>query len=230
MVGDEGPGGGAALDGVQYRGIHLQIAQVVKIGPDGGDRPGALDKGLPHLGIDDQVHIALAVAGVHILQAVELFRQGQKALAQQDILPHVDGNFPPAGAEHKALDADDVADVQLLEPLISLGTQLVDLGVDLDLALLVLDVAEGRLAHVPLGHDAAGDGHILVFQLFKIVQDLPAVGGAVKAHLLKGILSGGPEGCQLVPADLQDLTQLLLGGLLRRVSMLIHMHSSSFIL
>ena len=46
---------------------------------DGLDDLRALDEGIAHLGVDDHVEVALAVAGVHVLEAVELLRQGMQA-------------------------------------------------------------------------------------------------------------------------------------------------------
>ena len=43
----------------------------------------ALDEGVLDLGVDDEVHIALTVAGLGVGQAVELLGQGQQALGQQ---------------------------------------------------------------------------------------------------------------------------------------------------
>ena len=121
----------------------------------------------------------------------------------------MNGDLSPPGAENIALDADDVPDVQLFEAVIALRPQLVDLHIDLDLALLVQDVAEGGLPHIPLGEDAAGNGHVLIFQGLEVFQDGLAVGCTVIAGLCKRIPSLGPEGRQLVPADLEDLAELL---------------------
>ena len=60
-------------------------------------------------------------------------------------------------AEHVAADADDVADVALLERVIDGLVHLVLAGVDLNAAGLILQVAEGDLAHAALAHQAAGN-------------------------------------------------------------------------
>ena len=229
VMGDKGTGGSTTLNDIQNGGIHFQIAQLIKITTDSGDGLGTLDKSLAHLGIDDQIHVALTVAGVHILQAVVLFGQGQQALAQQRVLLHLHRDLTAAGTEHDALDTDDITDIQLLEPLVLLGADLVDLHIDLDLALLVLNVAEGSLAHVTLGHDTTGDGNFLVFHLLKIVQDLLAVGGALKTNLYERIHAGFPQSGQLFTADTQQFVKIFLRGLCHDFSILIHILFPLFI-
>ena len=212
MVGDEGPGGGAAGDGVQNGGLHLHVTPVVQKVPHMLDELGPEHKGALHLRVDDQVHIPLAVAQLGVGQAVELLRQGQQGLAQQGDLLHPHGHLPPLGAEDHALDAHDVADVELLEAVVLRLVHLVPPGVELDAARLVLQVAEGHLAHAPLGHEAAGDGHRLPLQGVKVGLD---VGGVVVHHVLgdlEGVVPALLQLLQLVPAHLGQLGQILLLG------------------
>ena len=75
MVGYEGAGGSAAWNLVHHGGFNFQEVAAGHEGTDQVDDAGALDEDFARLGIDDQVHIALAVAGLHIGQAVELLRQ-----------------------------------------------------------------------------------------------------------------------------------------------------------
>ena len=77
MVGDEGPGGGAAGDGVQHRSLHLDIAHVIQVLPHELDELGADDKVLLHLGVHHQVHVPLTEPQFLVLKAMELLRQGQ---------------------------------------------------------------------------------------------------------------------------------------------------------
>ena len=144
---------------------------------------------------------------------MELLGQGQQGLAQQGDGLHPHGHLAPLGAEDHALHAHNVADVKLLEAVVLRLVHLVPPGVELDAAGLVLQVAEGHLAHAALGHEAAGDGHLRALQGVKIRLDV----GAVVVYLilgdLKGIVPALLELTQLVPADLGQLGQvLLLGG------------------
>ena len=72
VVGDEGPGGGPAGDGIQHRSLHLNKAPAVHKVPDVLDKSGANDEVALHLRVDDQVHIPLAVAQLGAGQAMEL--------------------------------------------------------------------------------------------------------------------------------------------------------------
>ena len=93
VVGDEGAGRRADLQRAQHGGIDLEVAVVVHELADGLDDLRALDKGIAHLGVDDHIEIALAVAGVHVLEAVELLRQGMQALGEQRDLLCVDADL-----------------------------------------------------------------------------------------------------------------------------------------
>ena len=84
VVGDEGPGRGAPGNGLHHGGFHLQEAPGLEKLPHQTDDRGPPDKNLPHLGVDHQVQVALAVAGLHVGEAVELFRQGQETLGEED--------------------------------------------------------------------------------------------------------------------------------------------------
>ena len=212
VVGDEGAGGGAAGDGVENGGLHLHKAPVVHELPDVLDKLGADDKVPLHLGIDNQVHIPLAVAQLRVGQAVELLRQGQQGLAQQGHPLHPDGHLAPLGAEHHALDAYDVANVKLLESGVLRLVHLIPAGIQLDAPGLVLQIAEGHLTHAPLGHEPPGHGHSLPLQGVKIRLDV----GAVVVHLIPGDLEGVVPALlkllQLIPSDLEQLRQVLLLG------------------
>ena len=87
VVGDEGPGGGAAGDGVEHRRLHFHIPPAVQEGPQIADELAAHLKVLPAVGVDDQVHIPLAVAQLLVLQAVELLRQGAQGQGHEAGLP-----------------------------------------------------------------------------------------------------------------------------------------------
>ena len=82
--------------------------------------------------------------------------------------------------------------------------------VDLDAAGLVLQIAEGHLAHAALGHQAAAQGHGLPLQGVEVVPDLLGVVGHVVAGDLKGVHPRVLQGLELVPADLENFPQVLL--------------------
>ena len=210
VVGDEGPGSGAAGNGVQHRRLYLHIAPFIQEVPDVLDELGPDDEVSLHLRVHDQIHIPLAVPELQICQAVELLRQGQQRLAQQRDVLGPDTHLAPLGAEHLTLDAHDVTDVELLELLIDRLIHLVLAGVQLDAAVPVLQVTEADLAHAPLAHQAAGHLHGPALHLVKVLLDLCRGGVPVEPGLLEGILACGLKGRQLLPPDAALLTQLLL--------------------
>ena len=66
VVGDEGLGCRAAVDRLQDGGFHFQEALTIQEIPQGADHRGALAEDLAHLGVDGQIGVALAVAGLRI--------------------------------------------------------------------------------------------------------------------------------------------------------------------
>ena len=210
VVGDEGPGVGAAGNGAEHRGLHLHKAQVIQI-PAQIRHKAAADLKVPlGLGVHDQVHVPAAIAQLLVGDAVELLRQGPEGLGQQGDLVGADAHLALLGAEHLALYAHNVADVVLLEAVIGLLVHLVLPGVDLDAAGLILQIAEGHLAHAALGHQAAAQRHGLPLQRVKMVLDLLGMVGHVIAGDLEGVHSRVLQCLELVPANLKDFPQVLL--------------------
>ena len=121
-----------------------------------------------------------------------------------------DAHLALLGAEHVALDAYDITDVIFPEAVIGLLVHLVLPGVDLDAAGLILQIAEGHLAHAPLAHKAARQSDGLSLQLAELVLDLLCVMGHVIAGDLEGVHTRLLQGCQLIPADLENFPQVLL--------------------
>ena len=225
VVGDEGAGVGAAGNGAEDRRLHLHEAQTVQIAAQ-ERHEAAADLEVPlALGVHDEIHIPLAVADLLVGQAVELLRQGAQGLAQQGNIAGTDGHFAPLGAEHLAVDADDVADVVLLEAVIVVRVHLVLAGVELDAAGFILQVAEGHLAHAALAHQTAGHGNGLALQRVKVVLDILGVVGDVEPGDGKGIASLVLQRLQLVAADAQQLTHVL--GLFGHVAVGFVCHSAA---
>ena len=128
-----------------------------------------------------------------------------------------------------ALDADDIADVILLEAVVVVLVHLVLAGVELDSAFLVLQIAERDLAHAALGHHAPGDGNRLAPPWRrKFSPDFAAVGGLDKFRDLKRVVTLCLQICELLPADLDLIAD---GKLLRAVLILLfllHLNSPLF--
>ena len=66
MVGNEGPGVGAAVEGLEHGGFHLGEAAGVQEGADGGDDLRAAAEDLAVGGIEQQIQIAFAVAELDV--------------------------------------------------------------------------------------------------------------------------------------------------------------------
>ena len=71
----KGSGSGAAGVDDKHGGLHFHKSLTVKEAADRADDLRALDKGVAHLRVDNQVDIALTVARVDVLQSVILLRK-----------------------------------------------------------------------------------------------------------------------------------------------------------
>ena len=207
---DERPRVRAARDGAEHGRLDLHEAEVVEVAAQERHKFRADLKVALALGIDDEVHVALTVAQLLILQTVEFFGQRPQGLREQRDLLGADAHLAALGAEHLAAHTDDVADVVLLEAVVFLLVHLVLAGVDLDAAGLVLHVAEGHLAHAALAHQAARHADGSALQGVEIVLDILGVMGHVKLGDLEGIAALVLQCLQLVAADLEQFAQLLL--------------------
>ena len=158
VVGDEGPGQGAAVKRLQDRGLDLDEAALVEPAAHLADRAGAEGEDAAALLVGDQVQLTLAVAGLDVLETVELVRRGAQALGEQ--APAVDRERELAaaiGRQRGPLDADDVADVEVDQQLVGLRAEQILAGVELDLAAAVAEVEEAGLAVAAAGDDPARD-------------------------------------------------------------------------
>ena len=182
VVGDERTRRCAAGDGLEDRGLDLDVAPFVEELAHRGHDPGAADEGLLHLRVDDQVQIPLAVAHLRVGEGIErlavlLLDDGQRAdrLRQHGELTAVHRQFAGVGMEGESLHADEVADVEqflenrVVERRIAFGADVVAADVDLNAARVVLQLEERGAAHDAARHDAAGDADILEILLRVVV-------------------------------------------------------------
>ena len=177
VVRDEGLGRGAAGDGLHHGGFHFheagRIQKCAQLAHDLGARLEDLDG----LGRDDQVHVALAVARLHVFEAMVLLGKRPHGLGQQLDRGGLQGQLAGLGAEKPAAGAHNVADVELLEGGVGLCAEGVPLGEDLEASRGVLDGEKGHLAEGAQGHDAPGQTVGLV---------LGGQGGLVEALMVRG--------------------------------------------
>ena len=210
VMGVEGTGGSADLKGGQDGGVHFQEALLVQIGADLLQDLAALYKGVLHLRIGDQVHIALAIAGLGIGQTMELFGQGAQAFCQQGDLLGADAELTGLGAEHLAFDADDVAQVQFFKGCVGLIAQLVPADVELDIALVVPQMGKACLAHDALGHHATCQRHLfaavgLIGQILEFLLQVGGIGVLRELGQGKGIVARSLQVSKLLAAHLHLL-------------------------
>ena len=156
VVCNKRPCRGAAGNSVQDRRLDFQKAIFVEDTTDALDDLRPFDKDIFHFGIDDEVHIALPIAQVHVLKAVEFFRQRLQGFGQELQVFDADGRFARMGQEDRARHADDIAEVHQFRDGIDLFAQHVLAQVELDAARLVMEVHEARLAVAADSHDTAG--------------------------------------------------------------------------
>lgn len=121
------------------------------------------------------------------------------------------GDFTRLGPEHLALDADDVADIQLLEFLIRLDSHIVAAEIELQLPVAVRDMTETRLAHNAFGHQSARHGHVFV-RVRVVIGAYRACGcGAVVSRDFKGVFARRDQFREFSLPDLADFAYVLHG-------------------
>src|SRR5206468_3505331 len=154
----ERPGDRAAGDRLHHRRLDLEEAARVEEGADPTNEPRAHREAPARLGFDDEVHVALPIARLHVLQSLPLLGKWPERLGQERKALHGDRQLSRPRAEHLAVHSDEVAGVELDEPRV-LVAEAVGARVELDPAGLVHEMREARLAVVANRHDAAGEAH-----------------------------------------------------------------------
>ncbi|SAK91568.1 hypothetical protein AWB82_06493 [Caballeronia glebae] len=147
----------AARNRVQHRRFDFHEARLRHEIADRRDRLGARHEGLARFRRDDQIDVALAIAHFLIGEAVELVRQRAQRLREQPQFRAAHRQLALVRAKQHALRGDDVAEVPLLEGVVSLLADVGGRHEELDLATAVLNRREARLAHHALEHHPAGD-------------------------------------------------------------------------
>ncbi len=205
VVGGEGPGHRSTGDGLHHRSFDFHVATVIEEAANGAQYLGALHKDGAHIGVDEQVQIALAIAQLHILEAVILLRQREHGLGEEGDGVNVHRELAGAGAEEIAGDADVVAEVEQLVKLKGLLAYCVEPHIDLEPLAALLELREAGLALGADGHDASGDGDIDALGLELLGG--PAVElRAQRGDLMRGAVMIGIGGV----TQRGDLLQLLL--------------------
>ena len=157
VVRDERARRRAGDERVHHRRLDLEVVARVEEVADVAHQPVAPQEDLLHLRIGDEVQVALAVARLHVLQAVPLLGHGAQGLGERREALGGEGQLAGLGAEERPLGGVEVAEIGELEELEGLVPEDVLLHVDLQLAGAVAQLDEGGLAEAVAGDDAAGD-------------------------------------------------------------------------
>ena len=147
----------AAGDGVQHRRLDLEVALRLHVAANRGDDLEARREDVAHLGVGDEVDVALAVARLGVGQTVVLLRQRTQRLREQRDLSRRDRQLASAGAHDGPDRADPVAEVEFLDCLERVFADEVDAREELQVAGRVSDDEEDDLALVALGDETPGD-------------------------------------------------------------------------
>jgi hypothetical protein len=119
----EGPGRGAAVEGLERRGLDLEEVLAVQEATDGGDEAGAGLEDAADLAAGDEVDVALAVAQLDVLDAVPVGGRGVEGLGEDVDGGGPEGDLAGSGPEEGAGGLDDVAEVdegdEAVEPLLA---------------------------------------------------------------------------------------------------------------
>lgn len=135
----------------------------LKIAADGRSDPAAFFENFAAVVVHDEVDVTLAVSGLNVGQAVELFRQRLQGFADNVKLFGSNRKLSAGGAADKAGNADQIADVQAFQKFQPGLVKMAFVAENLDLSALVFQIDEhAAVAH---RHRAAGNRHP-VFGIF----------------------------------------------------------------
>jgi hypothetical protein len=112
VVGHERPRQRPAVERLQNRRLDLEEAALVEPVPDRPHDLRAQDEQLAGLVVGDQVELAVAVARLDVLEPVVLLRDVAQRLGEQLPAGHEQAELTAARLERRAVDADQVADVE----------------------------------------------------------------------------------------------------------------------
>ena len=143
VVGDERARRGATGDHLQHRRFDFHESGVVKVVADRAHDVGAQCEAFAGFRIGDQIDIAAAVPQFGVGEALVLVGQRPQGFAEQGEIRHAHGQLALAGAEHLALGADDVAEIEEFQQFGEIGGQLFMVQVQLDGVAAIVDHQKG---------------------------------------------------------------------------------------
>jgi len=115
MVGLERPRRGASGYGLHHGGLDLEKIPGIEEGAYRLNDPGPGNEDLLHVGIDDEIDVALTVTDLHIGQSMPFLGERTEGFREEQKGFHVQGEFFGPGPEEKSLHADEIAYIKFLE-------------------------------------------------------------------------------------------------------------------
>ena len=159
MVGLEGPRRRATGDLLHHRCFHFKVTALVEEAAQRLEDLGALYKYGTAFEVAEQVDVTLAVAQLHVGQAMKFLGQGEHGLGEKGEPLDVHRQLAGAGAEEIAADTDVVAKIEQFVERERLVAHRVEPDIDLQALAPLLQGGKAGLALGANGHDAACDGH-----------------------------------------------------------------------
>jgi hypothetical protein len=200
-MGDEGPREGAPVQRLEHRRLDLDEALGVQVAAHRGDDLGPRDEDLASVVVGDEVELAMAVARLDVVQAVELVGWWAQALGQQREVLDAQRQLAALGAEREPVDADDVAEIEVEQARHRLLAEHVDLGLQLDAPRAIVEIQEGHATLAAARVQAPGDA---VARVGVLPRRQVGVRGVDRAHRLDAGV-GVREGLDAVVAKALQL-------------------------
>src|SRR5215210_4858039 len=163
MVCEKRPGRGTPVNGLQHGRFDFQEASSVEEAPHMRHEARAHAESLTYLFVGDEVEVPLAVARLHVGEAVILLRKRVERLRNKMVLLYVQGYLAGAGAEHEAFGLYEVSQVEELVDglVVPRGLlQVVDAEVELHPPGLVLDMGKSDLPARAAQAQATDEHHV----------------------------------------------------------------------
>ena len=150
-----------------HRGrLDFDVAATVKEAADFVDDGAAFEKNFFHVRIANQIKVTLTVANFGVFESVPFRGRRAQRFGDDGEGFELDARFAGFGAEQRAGDADEIAEVEVRENIPAsrrLFFHGIFLRVNLDASALVAHVNEHGFAHLAVRGDAPGDGHAMAF-------------------------------------------------------------------
>ena len=158
VMGLEGFGCGSSRNRLHHRGLDFQESPLVEESPDLAHDCGALEKDFARGGVGDQIQVALAIAGLRILNAVPLVGKWAQGFGKDNQSSGSDTGFSGSCREALALNPSEISNIELRGHGQRVLVELFGIEIDLHASSYVGEIQEATLAHVAVGGDASGEG------------------------------------------------------------------------